>query len=286
MTASSTPGAAPLAGQRIGFVGGGRMAEALIRGLLGARVVAPDQVVVSDPLERRRRELEDQYAVRTTAHNPEAAAGAAVVLLAVKPQHLSVAMDELRGRIGSDALVLSIVAGVRIEQLSAGLQHARVVRAMPNTPAMVAAGATVWTASPEVTAPQRQQARAILSATGLEVAAPGEEYVEMATGFTAPAPAFVFLFVEALVEAGVALGFSHDQAMVLTLQTIHGSIELLRSTGEHPAVLRAHVTSPGGATAAGLHELERAGVRAALSAAVHAVFRRARELGDHVRTGP
>jgi pyrroline-5-carboxylate reductase len=266
-------------GERIAFIGGGRMAEAMVQGLLSHRLLAPDRLVVCDVAADRRRHLGGTYGVRTTADGAEAAQGASVTVLAIKPQHLAGALTRLRGRLPADALVLSIVTGARAAELCARLQHERVVRAMPNIPAQVGMSATVWWATDAVPPALRERARVLLGAVGLERAVDHEEEVDMATGLTGPAPAFLFLFIEAMVEAGVHLGFARDAALALTLQSIEGSVALMKETGDHPAVLRGHVTSPGGATAAGLLALEKAGLRAAIVEAVRAAFGRARELG-------
>ena len=255
------------------------MAEAMIQGMLAQQVARAEQIVVADVAESRRTLLFEKFAVGVTGDNLDAVGGAAVIVLAVKPQQLSIVLDELRGRIPSGALVISIVAGARIETLCTRLQHRQLVRAMPNTPAKVSMGATVWAASGEVSAAQLKLAQTVLAAMGLDLMGPNESFVEMATGLTGATPAFIFLMVEALVETGVSLGFSQEQALALTIQTFQGSVELLKRSGEHPAVLRGQVTSPGGATLAGLQELERLGMRAAVREAVYAVYRRAQELG-------
>lgn len=275
--------AAPLDGVPIAFLGGGQMAEAMIQGMLARRAVAARQITACDLAAPRCRYLAERYGVATTADGAVAAADAAIFVLAVKPQQIAAALAPLRGRIPRDTLVLSIVAGVRAAAICAALEHRLVVRAMPSTTARVAMSATVWCATPEVPPALRESARYVLQSIGLELAVTDEDYVDIATGLTAPTPAFTFLLIEALVEAGVALGFARDAALALTLETIAGSVALMKQSGEHAAVLRGHVTSPGGATAAGLHVLEKAGLRATLSDAVRAVFERARVLGAEAR---
>ena len=265
------------------FIGGGQMAESMIQGLLNQKLAVPDQITVCDPAAERREHLSGTYHVTTTLDTASVVARADVVVLAVKPQQLAGVLGQLRGRLRADALLLSIVAGARIETMCTAVQHRLVVRAMPNTPAQVSKAATVWASTPEVTPALRERARAILGAMGMELEVTDEGYVEIATGLTGPTPAFLFLIIEALVEAGVSLGFQRDAALALTLQTIEGSVALMKQTGEHAAVLRGQVTSPGGATAAGVYVLEKAGLRATISDAVHAVFLRACELGNTIK---
>ncbi|CAN5134498.1 pyrroline-5-carboxylate reductase [soil metagenome] len=255
------------------------MAEAMIRGLLRAGASASN-LAVSDPSEERRAHLARTCGIASSVDNRAIVRDAQIVVLAIKPQQLPAVLDELRGALAGDAVVLSIVAGVRLARLTQTLAHDAIVRAMPNTPVTVGAGATVWTATAATSDAQRQRVRALLGATGLELEVAEEAGVERATGLSGPMPAFAFLVIEALIDAGVGLGIPVEQARALTLQSLHGSIELMRQTQQHPAVLRAQVVSPGGATASGLLALERAGVRAAFHDAVSAVYRRALELGD------
>ena len=267
-------------GTRIAFVGGGTMAEAMVRGLLERRLVTPARITVSGPRRERRAELVKAYRVKAVASNVEAARAADVVVLSVKPQMLQRVMGELRGRLGPDQLVLSIVAGASSDALRAGLDHASIVRAMPNTPAQVAMGITVWWATPSVGAGQRDVARAMLAALGEEIAVEQEEQVDMATALSGTGPSYVFLLMEALVDAGVHLGFSRRVAEELVLRTVEGSALFARRSGRHLAELRNMVTSPGGTSAAALYQLEKGGLRTVLSKAVYAAYVRTRELGD------
>jgi pyrroline-5-carboxylate reductase len=265
--------------RRIVFLGGGQMAEAMVQGLLSSRVAQPDHIAVCDVVPARLHHMGTTYGVRTTTDGAGAAARASATVLAVKPQHLGPVLDKLRGRLPAESLVVSIVTGARAAQLCARLGHDRIVRAMPTLPAQVGMSATVWWAADAVPVELRERARTILAAIGLELRVAHEEEVDMATGLVGPAPAFLFLVLEALVEAGVGLGVPREAALALTLQAIEGSVALLKKTGMHAAVLRGAVTSPGGATAAGLHALERAGMRAAFTDAVRAAYDRGRELG-------
>ncbi len=268
-----------LAQQRLALIGGGVMAEAIIRGLLNQGLAAPQQLLVSEPIAQRREQLAHTLGVGVTASNGEAVTGAQIVLFAVKPQVLSQVLGELAGRVPSEALVLSIVAGAPMAAFRQALGDLAMVRIMPNTPAQVGEGISVWTATPQVSERQRQQARAIIGALGEEVYVEEEKYLDMATALSGSGPGYVFLFIEALIDAGVRLGFARPVAEKLVLQTVRGSAILAQRTGQHPAVLRNMVTSPGGTTAEGLVQLEEGGLRAAVARAVWASYERALALG-------
>jgi len=265
---------------RIAFVGGGTMAEAMVRGILDRKLVTPARITVSGPRRERRAELVKTYRVKALASNAEAARNADVVVMSVKPQVLPRVMAELRGKLAAEQLVLSIVAGASSAALRAGLDHASIVRAMPNTPAQVAMGVTVWWATPSVSAAERDRARAILAALGEELEVEQEEQVDMATALSGTGPSYIFLLMEALVDAGVHLGFSRRVAEELVLRTVEGSALFARRSGRHLAELRNMVTSPGGTSAAALYQLEKGGLRTVLSKAVYAAYQRTRELGE------
>ena len=270
----------PLGTTRLAFIGGGTMAEAMVRGILERKLVTPARVTVSGPRRERRAELTKTYRVRALASNVEAARGADVVVMSVKPQMLARVMAELRGKLAAEQLVLSIVAGASSDALRAGLDHASIVRAMPNTPAQVAMGVTVWWATPSVSAAERERARAILAALGEELEVEQEEQVDMATALSGTGPSYIFLLMEALVDAGVHLGFSRRVAEELVLRTVEGSALFARRSGRHLAELRNMVTAPGGTSAAALYQLEKGGLRTVLSKAVYAAYQRTRELGE------
>ena len=269
----------PLRSKRIAFLGGGTMAEAMIRGLLEKRLVPPSHVSVTGPRRERRAELAKQFGVRALASNADAARDASVVVLSVKPQVLPAVMRELHGKLRDDQLVLSIVAGATLRSLRHGLAHKAVVRSMPNTPAQIGLGITVWTATPDVTADQSELARVILGAFGEVVHAEVEEDVDRATALSGTGPSYVFLLMEALVDAGVHLGFSRRVSEELVLRTVEGSAAFARNSGRHLAELRNQVTSPGGTSASALYELEKGALRTVLSRAVYAAYQRTRELG-------
>ncbi|HRJ44997.1 MAG: pyrroline-5-carboxylate reductase [Caldilineaceae bacterium] len=265
---------------KIAFIGGGAMAEAILKRLLLAGLVQPEQITVAEPVPGRREFLASAYGVQVDAVNRSAASGAAILVLAVKPQVLDKVLPDLAGVLQPETLVISIMAGVRISSLHRGLGHERLVRSMPNTPAQVGKGMTVWTATPAVTSEDKGQAQMILEAMGDAFFVDDEHAIDLATGLSGSGPGFVFLLVEGLIDAGVHIGFSRAQAERMVLQTVEGSIALLRESGAHPADLRNRVTSPGGTTAAGSLVLEQRAVRAALIEAVAAASARSAELGD------
>ena len=261
------------------------MAESIIAGLLRGKLVGPNQIVGSEPRQDRRDELARQYGVRMTASNLEAASQADVILLSVKPQTLNKVGHELAGQLRPNQLVVSIVAGATCRVLTNLLGHREVVRSMPNTPAQIGRGMTVWYATPEVTAEQTDQARVLLQALGQEMQVEDERFVEMATAVSGTGPAYVFLVMEALIDAAVHLGFPRHVAHDLVIETLEGSTAFAKATAQHPAVLRNMVTSPGGTSAAAIHELESGRLRTVLSEAVWASYRRTVELGNDLEKG-
>jgi pyrroline-5-carboxylate reductase len=264
--------------KKIAFIGPGVMAEAMIAGLLNKKLAKPEHLIASGPREERVQELGNKYGSKSTTDNSSAASHADVVVLSVKPQRLSEVMKGLRG-IRPEALVLSIIAGANIKKIGTGLKHKAVVRSMPNTPGQIGEGITVWTSSKDVTEDQQEMARAILGALGDEVFVEDESYLDMATALSGSGPAYVFLFTEALIDAGVHMGFPRRIAEQLVLQTIKGSASFYHQAGRHPATLRNQVTSPGGTSAEALYYLEKAGFRTAISRAVWAAYQRSLELG-------
>ncbi len=264
----------------IGFIGSGNMAEAMIKGILGKGLVEPEAIFAADPRKERLAYLQEKYGIRTSADNRAVAREADVLVLSIKPQVLPKVMKGINLDVRADALVLSIIAGARIKVIVKGLRHAAVVRAMPNTPGQFGEGMTVWTSTPHVTGRQREQAQEILRALGKAIWMEDEGYLDMATALSGTGPAYVFLFIEALIDAGVHMGFSRHIAEEMVIQTIKGSVKVVEELGRHPATLRNMVTSPGGTSAAALYELEKGGFRTILSKAVFAAYRRSVELGD------
>ncbi len=266
-------------GSKIGIFGGGNMATALVRGLLAAGEVAPGDLTVSDVLPARRAALEREHGIATSADNGAVAQASDVVLIAVKPQVVPALLAEVGEALGPGKLLISIAAGIPIRTLAAGvLPGTRVVRAMPNTGAIALAAATAIAPGPAATASDLALARRLFEAVG-RVVEVEEKLIDAVTGLSGSGPAYVLLFVEALADGGVRAGLPRDQALLLAIQTVLGTAELLLATGEHPARLRDQVTSPGGTTIAGLAELERGAVRHAVMSAVEAATRRAGELG-------
>ena len=263
----------------IALIGSGNMGEAIIAGLLRNGLTTADHIHAADPLPDRVADLQARYGIRPFTDNTAAAQDADVVILAVKPQKLKKTLEGLRGKFSSQALVLSIVAGASIQTIQEGLGHTCVVRSMPNTPAQIGEGITVWTVSAAVREEQVEIAREILLALGQEVFVEEESHLDMATALSGTGPAYVFLFMEALIDAGVHLGFSRRIAEQLVVQTILGSVEYYKTRKIHPAALRNDVTSPGGTSATALYYLEKAGFRTALSRAVWAAYERSQELG-------
>ena len=264
----------------IAFIGSGMMAESMIKGMLNQGLVEPQGIMASGPRPERAAELVSRYGIQATTDNRAAADFAEIVVLGVKPQVLPHLLPELRGHLSRSSLILSILAGVRISSLLFGTGHPAIVRCMPNTPAQVGLGMTVWTATERVSPQQREQAQMILKALGETLFMDNEDYLDMATALSGTGPAYIFLFMEALIDAGVHLGFSRKVAQQLVLQTMAGSVEIARQSDLHPAQLRNMVTSPGGTSAEALYELEKGGLRTILSKAVSAAYRKSKYLGD------
>jgi pyrroline-5-carboxylate reductase len=286
-----------LDGVELSFIGCGVMAEAMIAGLLRQRLVTAAQITGSHPRTARRDELEAKYGVRMLESNRAAAMAEVVgeddepgsntsaptsgkiVILAVKPQRLGGVLQELKGALGPDSLVISIIAGATIETISGELLHGAVVRAMPNTPAQIGQGMTAWVATDEVDEQQQRQVRALLGALGQEMHVEKERMIDMATALSATGPTYIFLVMEALVDAGVHMGFSRHVAQELVLQTMLGSVLFARESHKHPAELRNMVTSPGGTSAEAIYQMEKGGLRTVLSKAVYSAYQRAVSLG-------
>ena len=264
---------------RIAFIGGGTMGIASIGGLLRQSLVTAQDIRVCDPVAARCDFLSREYGVTIAPSNIKVIEGAQVVVLAIKPQDLAAVMAELRGHLAPEQVVLSIVAGATTLTLRDGLEHDRIVRAMPNTPAQIGEGVTIWTATNEVTAKERERVAAILGALGREIFVADEKYLDMATALSGSGPAYVLLVIEAFIDAGVHLGLPRDLATRMVVETVLGTARLVQETGQHPAELKNMVTSPGGTTAEGLHQLEAGGLRAVIARAVLAGYEKAKRLG-------
>lgn len=269
----------PLNNTMISFIGSGVMGEAMIKGLLSKRLVTGSQIIASDVHDDRVQYLAECYGVRGTTNNLEAMEAADILVLSVKPQVLGRVQQELHDSAHKASLVLSIIAGAKIGTIVEGLGNLCVVRSMPNTPGQIGQGMTVWTAAPEVGDDQRKQAQAMLGALGDELYVDDEHYIDMATALNGTGPAYVFMFMEALIDVGVHMGFSRRDSERLVLQTMRGSVEYAIASEMHPAQLRNQVTSPGGTSAAAIYELEKGGIRTVIADAVWAAYKRAVELG-------
>jgi pyrroline-5-carboxylate reductase len=267
---------------RVAIVGAGVMAEAMIAGLLADKAVAPSRLVASHPRRDRRDLLASRHGIAVVTRNAEAIPGADIVVLAVKPQMLRSVMREVGPALEKGQIVLSIVAGATLRTLTTGLDHAAVVRAMPNTPSQIRRGITVWTASSACTARQRELARSVLRAIGSEKEVGDETFVAMATALSGTGPTYLFAVMEALIDAGVHMGFPRELAHDLVVETLIGSAEYAAQSELHPAQLRNAVTSPGGTSAAAIYELEKGRIRTVLSDAVWAAYRRTQELGERL----
>ena len=271
-----------LKGTTVATVGTGVMAESMIVGLLKGGRLQAGQVIASEPRAERRDELATRHGVRTTASNVEAVEAADIVVLAIKPQMLRRVGPEVAHRLRPEQLVISILAGATTKALRSALRHDAIVRAMPNTPAQLGKGMTVWYATPEVSDLQRAQTAELLRALGREIEVQDEEFVAMATAVSGTGPAYVFLVMEALIDAAVHLGFPRHIAHDLVIETLLGGTLFAQATGDHPAQLRNMVTSPAGTSAAAIAELEKGRLRTVLSEAVWAAYRRTEELGHEL----
>jgi pyrroline-5-carboxylate reductase len=268
----------PLAGSRLAFIGAGVMAESMIAGVLKQGLVPPESIIASHPRQDRRQKLEERFDIRTLESNRDALAGADLVLLTIKPQVLQSVTRQLHGWLEPGQVAVSVIAGATVETLVRGLGHEAVVRVMPNTPAQIGQGMSVWHATPAVTEEQRRRVRAVLRALGEELWADEEKYVDMATALSGTGPTYVFLMMEALIDAGVHMGFPRRIAEQIVLQTVAGSVAFARDSGKHMAELRNMVTSPGGTSAEAIYQMEKGGLRTVLSRAVYAAYQRTQTL--------
>ena len=277
----------PLSNCRLAFIGCGVMAEAVIAGLLRKKLVGPEQIVASHPRQARREEMHVKYGIEMFEHNrdavteasPESPEASSIIVLAVKPQRLLRVLQELKGALVKEQLVVSVVAGAKIETIAEELLHASIVRTMPNTPAQIGEGVTAWTASAEVSEEQELQVCAMLEALGKAVRVENERQIDMATALSATGPTYIFLVMEALIDAGVHMGFSRHVSQELVHQMMLGSILFARESHKHPAELRNMVTSPGGTSAEAIYQMEKGSLRTVLSKAVWSAYQRAESLG-------
>jgi pyrroline-5-carboxylate reductase len=265
---------------KISFIGGGNMGQAMAAAVIKNHLAESADVSVSDVSQERLDKLKSELGVFTSTNSLEVAGRGDIIVLAVKPQTLSGVMTELSGKLNPKSLVFSIIAGKKIETLVEGLRHQAVVRAMPNTPAQIGKGVTVWTATRDVMPAQRINAEALITVMGRGIYAGYESYLDLATAVSGSGPAYVFLFMEALMAAAKKIGMPEDMARTLVLQTVLGSAEYAQSSGKNLVELRCNVTSPGGTTAEALNVFEQGDFMGLVNKAVAAAYRRAQELGN------
>ncbi len=275
-----------LSNTKLAFIGCGVMAGSMIAGLLKKGLVAPEQISASHPRENRREELSEKYKIEVFAKNAEAVENVrenenSIVVLCVKPQRIKGVLDELKGVVLSDQLVLSIVAGAKIETISKTLGNEKIVRTMPNTPSQIGYGITAWTCDEEkVSETERGQVKSLLTALGRELFVETENMIDMATSLSATGPTYIFLVMEALTDAGVHMGFSRDMSKELVQEMMLGSVLFAMESDKHPAELRNMVTSPGGTSADAIYQMEKGALRTVLSKAVFAAYQKAVALGE------
>lgn len=268
---------------KIAFIGGGNMGEAMLAALLNNQIAEAKDITVSDISKSRLQYLAQKYTVKVTSDNRKAIADANIIVLAVKPQNLPALMSELTGRFKPTQLIISIIAGARIDAIRNGLNHKAIVRSMPNTPAQIVEGVTVWTATKEVTTTQKKRAGNILSAMGKEFYVDDERYIDMATAVSGSGPAYLFYFVESFIDAAVAIGWSRETAKELVMGTILGAAHLMKKSDKEPAELRRMVTSPGGTTAEAIRVLDEGSFSELITKAVKAAYKKAQMLGGSQR---
>ena len=263
----------------IGFLGAGKMATALARGFIHAQLVGPKDIVAADPVAAARKHFADEIGTAPGASNLAVATAAAVLILAVKPEQCPGVLAELRNKFTDHHLLISIAAGVTLAKLEDALPAgARVIRVMPNTPALVGAGASAFALGKSATAADGELAKKLLSAVGI-VFQVKESLLDAVTGLSGSGPAYVYQFIEALSDGGVAAGLPSDVATNLAAQTVLGAAKMVLETGQHPGALKDQVTSPGGTTIEGLHELEKGRLRAIVMSAVRAATEISKKLG-------
>lgn len=277
MSSQSTP---TLAESRIAIIGAGIMAESMIAGLIANDMVTPQQLVASHPRPDRRTQLQAKHGITVVERNDDAIRDADLILLTIKPQVMHAVMQELAPVLQPQQAVVSIAAGTSVAQLRKGLNHDAIVRVMPNTPAQIGEGMAVWYAAEGVDAEARGKVRLTLGALGMELEVSEEKYVDMATALSGTGPTYVFLMMEALIDAGVHMGFPRRIAEQIVMQTVGGSVSYARDSGKHLAELRNMVTSPGGTSAEAIYQMEKGGLRTILSKSVYAAYKRTRSLAE------
>ncbi len=268
---------------KISFIGGGAMARSFIQGLLTNKLSGAKNIIASGPRLSKLDGLKNEFGIKVTTSNLEAAQGSDIIVLSVKPQNLKAVFSDLQGKLEEKQVVISIAAGATLSFLREGLKHNKIVRSMPNTPAQIGKGVTLWTGTPEVDDDTKEKVREVLKALGEEIYVEDEQYVAMATAVSGTGPSYIFLFIEAFVDAAVHLGFPRDLAKEMVLKTILGSTLLAIHTSQHPAELKNMVTSPGGTSAEALYQLEKENFRTAISKAVWAAYQKTLFLEEKIK---
>jgi pyrroline-5-carboxylate reductase len=274
-----------LSNSKLAFIGCGVMAESMLAGLLKKGLVSAEQIFASHPRENRRNELTEKYGIEVFAENAKAVEAVkqsanSMVVLCVKPQRIKGVLGDLKDVVSSNQLILSIVAGARIEKISKALGNKKIVRTMPNTPSQIGQGITAWTCTDKVNQTEREQVKSLLTALGRELFVETENMIDMATSLSATGPTYIFLVMEALTDAGVHMGFSREMAKELVQEMMLGSVLFAMESHLHPAELRNMVTSPGGTSADAIYQMEKGGLRTVLSKAVYAAYQKAVDLGS------
>jgi pyrroline-5-carboxylate reductase len=267
--------------QQIGFIGGGQMAEALIKGIITSGLFQVEDILVAEPNDSRREYLEETFSIKTFYSNVPIFENCRVVILAVKPQTMNALLEDCRERVQSQHIIISIAAGLPISYYlrKIGKDETKIIRVMPNTPALVLEGASALSRNENVTNEELRTAEEIFLAVG-EVVILDEVHLDAVTGLSGSGPAYVFSFVEALIDAGVKSGLTRAISEKLALQTVSGSVKLLKESGEHPAALRGKVTSPGGTAITALHVLEKVGFHGIIMDIVESAVIRSKQLGE------
>ncbi|HKI06124.1 MAG TPA: pyrroline-5-carboxylate reductase [Thermoanaerobaculia bacterium] len=265
--------------QRIAFIGSGVMAEVMINGLLTRQVISPERIWAAGPRQERADELLNKYGVRASTNNVEAVENADIVVLCVKPQTLAKVLKQIRPSIRQEHLVMSIIAGARMATIGSVIGHPAIVRCMPNLPCQIHRGMTIWTATPEVPEPVRENVRSILQTMGKEIYVPDETDVDRATAVNGTGPALIAYFVKSLEDAANFIGESRSLARRSVLETILGTAEMILASDRHVGELIDGVTSPGGTTSRALHVLHQGRFSAVLTDAIDAAYRRTVEMG-------
>ncbi len=268
---------------KLAFIGCGVMAESIVAGMLRRKLVRAEQITASHPRSNRRDELKSKYKIEVYEDNSKAVTALpeddSIIVLCVKPQRIGGVLDEIKAAVKPSQIVVSIIAGAKIEYISEALNNKLIVRTMPNTPSQIGAGMTAWTCAEAVSNKQKSQVKTLLSALGKELYVENENQIDMATALSATGPTYIFMMMEAMTDAGVHMGFSRDVSKELVQQTMLGSTLFAIESHKHPAELRNMVTSPGGTSAEAIYQMEKGGLRTVLSKAIYAAYQRAVELG-------